>query len=213
MPRAGRTQQRQQCLQVAALYDEVERFRSTVDMKYYRFGACQYRSSTVRSPSWSPSCAARSTHICCPSPGTGPQARQASAVAGHAPAVAGHVPPGGADQAHPILLRYRQGERYRPGSPLGQADAISVPGPLQRSSASPGNEPAAQRSRAPARGGAARLRPTVVAVNTAKEDTMTRTLLDYSATMAELHIAELRREAEADRKVRAALAARRRRGV
>jgi hypothetical protein len=42
---------------------------------------------------------------------------------------------------------------------------------------------------------------------------MTRTLFDYSATMAELHIAELRREAEADRKVRAALAARRRRGV
>jgi hypothetical protein len=52
-----------------------------------------------------------------------------------------------------------------------------------------------------------------MSVNTAKEDIMTRTLIDYSATMAALHIAELRRQAEADRKVRAALAARRRRGV
>ena len=42
---------------------------------------------------------------------------------------------------------------------------------------------------------------------------MTTTLLDYSALLAEQSIADLRREAEADRKVRAALAARRRKGA
>src|SRR6266542_4469873 len=63
-------------------------------------------------------------------------------------------------------------------------------------------------SKAPARGGTTRLRPTVTSVNTAKEAIMTTTLLDYSALLAEQRIADLRREAEADRKVRAALAAR-----
>lgn len=32
-----------QCAQVAALYDEPDRFRSTIDMERYRFGAGQYR--------------------------------------------------------------------------------------------------------------------------------------------------------------------------
>jgi hypothetical protein len=53
----------------------------------------------------------------------------------------------------------------------------------------------------------------VVSVKTTKEDTMTTTLLDYRAIMAELHVNELLREAEAARKVQAAHAARRQRGV
>jgi outer membrane murein-binding lipoprotein Lpp len=68
-------------------------------------------------------------------------------------------------------------------------------------------------SRAAARGGAARLRPTVMAGKTTKEDTMATTLLDYRATMAQLHIDDLLREAAAARKVQAARAARRQRGV
>jgi limonene-1,2-epoxide hydrolase len=68
-------------------------------------------------------------------------------------------------------------------------------------------------SKAAARCGAARLRPTVVSVKTTKENTMTTTLLDYSAKMAELHVDDLLREAAAARKVQAARAARRQRGV
>jgi hypothetical protein len=68
-------------------------------------------------------------------------------------------------------------------------------------------------SRAAARGGAARLRPIVVSGKTTKEATMATTLLDYRATMAELHIDDLLREAAAARKVQAARAARRQRGV
>jgi hypothetical protein len=68
-------------------------------------------------------------------------------------------------------------------------------------------------SKAAARCGAARLRPTVVSVKTTKEDTMTTTLLDYRAKMAELHVDDLLREAAAARKVQAARAARRQRGV
>jgi hypothetical protein len=68
-------------------------------------------------------------------------------------------------------------------------------------------------SKAAARCGAARLRPTVVSVNTAKEDTMATTLLDYRAMLAKLHVDELLREAAAARKVQAARAARRQRGV
>jgi hypothetical protein len=78
------------------------------------------------------------------------------------------------------------------------------------------NEPLPGGSKAAARCGAARLRPTVVSVKTTKEDTMTTTLLDYHAKMAELHIDDLLREAAAARKVqaaRAARAARRQRGV
>jgi hypothetical protein len=48
---------------------------------------------------------------------------------------------------------------------------------------------------------------------TTKEDTMTTTLLDYSGKMAELHVDDLLREAAAARKVQAARAARRQRGV
>ena len=68
-------------------------------------------------------------------------------------------------------------------------------------------------SRAAARGGAARLRPTIVLVKTTKEDTMATTLLDYRDMMAELHIDDLLREAAADRKVQATRAARRQRRV
>jgi PHD/YefM family antitoxin component YafN of YafNO toxin-antitoxin module len=68
-------------------------------------------------------------------------------------------------------------------------------------------------SKAAARYGVACLRPTVVSVKTAKEDTMTTTLLDYRAMMVELHVDELLREAAAARKVQAARAARRQRGV
>jgi hypothetical protein len=50
-------------------------------------------------------------------------------------------------------------------------------------------------------------------VNTAKEDTMATTLLDYRAMLAKLHVDELLREAAAARKVQAARAARRQRGV
>jgi outer membrane murein-binding lipoprotein Lpp len=50
-------------------------------------------------------------------------------------------------------------------------------------------------------------------VKTTKENTMTTTLLDYSAKMAELHVDDLLREAAAARKVQAARAARRQRGV
>ena len=46
-----------------------------------------------------------------------------------------------------------------------------------------------------------------------EEDTMATTLLDYRATMAELHIDDLLRDAAAARKVQAARAARRQRGV
>jgi hypothetical protein len=67
-------------------------------------------------------------------------------------------------------------------------------------------------SKAAARCGAACLRPTVVSVKTIKENTMTTTLLDYRAMMAELHIDDLLREAAAARKVQAARAARRQRG-
>jgi hypothetical protein len=46
-----------------------------------------------------------------------------------------------------------------------------------------------------------------------EEDTMATTLLDYRPMMAELHIDDLLREAAAARKVQAARAARRQRGV
>jgi hypothetical protein len=46
-----------------------------------------------------------------------------------------------------------------------------------------------------------------------KEATMATTLLGYHATMAQLHIDDLLREAAAARKVQAARAARRQRGV
>ena len=68
-------------------------------------------------------------------------------------------------------------------------------------------------SKAAARCGTARLRPTVVSVKTTREDIMATTLLDYRAMMAELHVDELLREAAAARKVQAARAARRQRGV
>jgi hypothetical protein len=58
-----------------------------------------------------------------------------------------------------------------------------------------------------------RLRPTVVSVKTTREDPMAMTLLGYRAMMAELRRDALRREAAAARKVRAARAARRQRGV
>ena len=61
--------------------------------------------------------------------------------------------------------------------------------------------------------GAARLRPTVVSVHPTKEDTMAMTLLGYRAMMAELRRDDLLRKAAAARKVRAARAARRQRGV
>jgi hypothetical protein len=53
----------------------------------------------------------------------------------------------------------------------------------------------------------------VVSVKTTKEDTMTTTLLDNRAKMAELHIDDLLREAAAARKARTARAARRQRRV
>jgi hypothetical protein len=68
-------------------------------------------------------------------------------------------------------------------------------------------------SKAAARCELIRLRPTVVSVKTTKEDTMATTLLDYGAMMAELHVDDLLREAAAARKVQAARAARRQRGV
>jgi hypothetical protein len=64
-------------------------------------------------------------------------------------------------------------------------------------------------SKAPARGGTTRLRPTVVSVT--KEDSMNKTLPEFSALLAAEHIADLRREATAERKARAARAARRQR--
>ena len=33
----------EQCQEISGLYDEVERFRSTIDMARYRFGSGQYR--------------------------------------------------------------------------------------------------------------------------------------------------------------------------
>ncbi len=68
-------------------------------------------------------------------------------------------------------------------------------------------------SKATAQGGSVRLRPIVVSVKIAKEDTMATMPLGYGAALAELHIEDLRREAEAARKVQAARAARRQRGV
>ena len=68
-------------------------------------------------------------------------------------------------------------------------------------------------SKAAARCGAARLTPTVVSVKITKEATMATTLLYYHAIMAELRIDDLLREAAAARKVQAARAARRQRGV
>ena len=61
--------------------------------------------------------------------------------------------------------------------------------------------------------GAVRLRPTVVSVKTIREDTMAMTLLGFRALMAERRRDALRREAAAARKVQAARAARRQRGV
>jgi len=56
-----------------------------------------------------------------------------------------------------------------------------------------------------------------MSVKTAKEDTMATMLLGYGTTLAELHIEDLHREAEAARKARAARqaarVARRQRGV
>ena len=52
-----------------------------------------------------------------------------------------------------------------------------------------------------------------MSVKTTKEDTMAMTLLGYRAMMAELRGDALLREAAAARKVRAARAARRQRGV
>ena len=68
-------------------------------------------------------------------------------------------------------------------------------------------------SKAAARCEAARLGPTVASVKTAKEDTMATTLLDYHAMIAQLHVDELLGEAAATRKVQAARAARRQRGL
>jgi outer membrane murein-binding lipoprotein Lpp len=53
----------------------------------------------------------------------------------------------------------------------------------------------------------------MVSVKTTKEGTMATTLQDYQAMMAQLHVDELIREAAAARKVQAARAARRQRGV
>ena len=61
-------------------------------------------------------------------------------------------------------------------------------------------------SKASARGGTTRLRPTVVSVT--KEDTMNKTFPEFGALRATEHIADLRREATAERKARAARAAR-----
>ena len=61
-------------------------------------------------------------------------------------------------------------------------------------------------SKASARGGTTRLRPTVVSVT--KEDTMNKTLPEFGALRATEHIADLRREATAERQARAARAAR-----
>jgi hypothetical protein len=52
-----------------------------------------------------------------------------------------------------------------------------------------------------------------MSVKTTKEDTMTTTILDYPAKMAELHIDDLLREAAAARKVQAARAARHQKGA
>jgi hypothetical protein len=52
-----------------------------------------------------------------------------------------------------------------------------------------------------------------MSVKTTREDTMTTTILDYPATMAELHIDDLLREAAAARKVQTARAARRQKGA
>jgi hypothetical protein len=52
-----------------------------------------------------------------------------------------------------------------------------------------------------------------MSVKTAKEDTMATMLLGYGATLAELHVEDLHRETEAARKVQAARAARRQKGV
>lgn len=79
-----------------------------------------------------------------------------------------------------------------------------VPGVLEMS-------PPPSGSRAPARGGTTRLRPTVVSVT--KEDSMNKTLPEFSGLLAAEHIADLRREATAERKARAARAARRQRSA
>jgi hypothetical protein len=84
---------------------------------------------------------------------------------------------------------------------------------MAEAGSSPGMSLLPGGSKAAARCGAARLRPTVVSVKTTKEDTMAMTLLGYRAMMAELRRDALRREAAAARKVRAARAARRQRGV
>jgi hypothetical protein len=68
-------------------------------------------------------------------------------------------------------------------------------------------------SKAAARCGAARIRPTVMSVKTTREDTMAMTLLGYRAMMAELRRDALLRESAAARKVQAARAARRQRAV
>jgi len=62
----------QECREIAGLYDDATRFRSTVDMARLRFGAGQYRYFDHPLPTPSPPCAQRSTGACSPSPATGP---------------------------------------------------------------------------------------------------------------------------------------------
>ena len=57
--------------EIAALYGQHDRFRSTIDMGRHRFGAGSTGTSGGRSRNRSGSSARRSTRGCCRSPGTG----------------------------------------------------------------------------------------------------------------------------------------------
>ena len=88
-----------ECKKIADLYDQVNYFRSTIDMARYHFGSGQYRYFDTRCPNRWPSF---SGLLPPPTPdrsGLGGEARQAGAVAGHARAVVGDVSRGGADEA------------------------------------------------------------------------------------------------------------------
>ena len=77
--RAG-ARRRRRAASSPRLYDDDDRFRSTIDMARHRFGAGQYRYFAHPLPRRRrPSCGPRSGRTCCRSPGTGRRARRAPA--------------------------------------------------------------------------------------------------------------------------------------
>lgn len=125
-----------ECADISALYGEAGRFRSTIDMERYRFGAGQYRYFAEPFPEPVGELrAALYPHLL-------PIAREWAGrlgrplLAGHARGVAGDVPRGGPDEADTDSAALRAGrlERAaprpvrRPGVPAAGRDRPDEPG-------------------------------------------------------------------------------------